>query len=144
MTALPPAASPSDSDPESSDVKDFLISLTTLFINYHITRDMTGLLSVDFLTPKFTNLTPHRHFKAITLEEYVSQYQEYLKICPEFSIKILSISGEVRSGKAWIMVDSEQGIGDGVVMPSFGVFSWREENGKWVCWKIDSMRGIAG
>jgi hypothetical protein len=124
--------------------KTHLFSLTNHFTNLHIARDFSGLLAVEFFTQPFTNISPHRHVKAQTLEEYVVQYQEYLDICPEFNVKILGMSGEVKGKEAWVMVDAEQIVGRGVKMPCFSVFSWKVEKGRWKCWKIESLRGSDG
>lgn len=136
---------PTPLSPDEDPIKTQLIPLTTDFINLHISRDLPGFFALDFFTPTFTNISPHRHVKALTMVEYVDQYEQYLEICPDFSVKILSMSGEVQgSGKASVMVDAEQGLGGGVKLPSFTVFSWRLQDGKWMCWKIECIRGSAG
>lgn len=143
-TEDPPQKPQPPSEEELEKIKSQVTTLVQTWTDLHNARDYSSMLQVPYFTQTFTNISPHRHVKGQTMDTYVEQYKEYIDSCPEFWVKILGISCEFRGSKVLAMVDGEQRIGDGVVLPCFSVLSWVEDGGRWKCCKIDSMRGSAG
>lgn len=129
---------------EIEAIKRYLMSLVEKWVDYHNTRNFSAMLAADYFTPTFDNISPPQPIKGQTMANYVHYIKEYTDTCPEFRVNLMDISCEFRGSKALVMTDGEQEVDDGVRMTWFTTVTFPEEDGKWKCCKIATMRGSAG